>query len=143
VYICINVNVIRWIFFSMCRSVLLIMCVYVCISRRYYSAPYTYTMLTPLSSFDAQKHVLYTDIAIGVSSSLRTNKGMLQGFHSFKKHFTILYFHINYLILMGWENLDKIYCRPLIDETTPKSVQEHNNGPHCMTTLNILKKKKK
>jgi hypothetical protein len=37
------------------------------------------------------------------------------------------------------ENLDKIYCRPLIDETRPKSVQKHNNGPQCMTTVNILK----
>jgi hypothetical protein len=54
-------------------------------------------------------------------------------------YFLILYFHVNYLILIGWESLDKIYCRPLIDETTPKSVQKHNNGPHCMTTVNILK----
>jgi hypothetical protein len=32
----------------------------------------------------------------------------------------ILYFHVNYLILIGWENLDKIYCRPLLDETSHK-----------------------
>jgi hypothetical protein len=35
--------------------------------------------------------------------------------------------------------LDKIYCQPLIGETTPKIVQEHDNNPHCMATLNILK----
>jgi hypothetical protein len=65
--------------------------------------------------------------------------------HSFRKKKyvpsvnLILFFHVNYLILIGWESLDKIYCRPLIDETTPKSVQKHNNGPHCMTTVSILK----
>jgi hypothetical protein len=58
----------------------------------------------------------------------------------FVLHFIILYFHVNYLILLiGWENLDKIYCRPLTDETTPRSVQKHNNSLHCMTTVNILK----
>jgi hypothetical protein len=41
----------------------------------------------------------------------------------------ILYFHVNHLILIGWESLDKIYCRP----------QKHNNSTHCMTTVNILK----
>jgi hypothetical protein len=46
---------------------------------------------------------------------------------------------ITSLILIGLENLDKIYCRPLIDETTPKSMQEHNNSPRWMTMLNILK----
>jgi hypothetical protein len=60
--------------------------------------------------------------------------------HTFCKiQFIILYFHGNYLILIGWENLDKIYCRPLIDDNTPKSEQKANNGPHCMTTVNILK----
>jgi hypothetical protein len=69
----------------------------------------------------------------------RTNTVWLDDCCCDSVNFNILYFHVNYLILIGWESLDKIYCRPLIDETTPKSVQKHNNGPHCMTTVNILK----
>jgi hypothetical protein len=56
-----------------------------------------------------------------------------------KTYLRISYFNANYLILIGWEKLDKIYCRPLIDETMPKSVQKHNNSPQCMPKVNILK----
>jgi hypothetical protein len=51
------------------------------------------------------------------------------------KHLSILNFHFNYFILTGWENLDKIYCRPLIGETKPKSVQEHKNDSHIARQL--------
>jgi hypothetical protein len=52
--------------------------------------------------------------------------------------FHILYVHVDYLILICWENFDKIYYLPPIDQTTPKSVQKHNNGPYCIAMVNIL-----
>jgi hypothetical protein len=70
------------------------------------------------------------------SFSLSTSLQMVLSKHKF---YGILYFNVNYSILIGWENLDKMYCWPLIDEYKPKSVQKHNNGPHFMTTMNIKK----